>query len=121
MYHESLFMHQNNFAIIANTSFNLLLLQILVVVVLKEESHPQLETWVIDKMARIGQVAIVGGDDGIAVVRKEVIIDPETGLLIEVQHIKAAVDIGGGDIAVREQKKIRVIGVAVCHYKSIRV
>ena len=63
-------------------------------------------------MARIGQVAVVGGDDGIAVVRKEVIIDPETGLLIEVQHIKAAVDIGGGDIAVREQKKIRVIGVA---------
>ena len=63
-------------------------------------------------MARIGQVAVVGGDDGTAVVRKEVIIDPETGLLIEVQHIKAAVDIGGGDIAVREQKKIRVIGVA---------
>ena len=38
------FMHENNFAIIANISFNLLLLQIFVVVVLKDQSHPQLET-----------------------------------------------------------------------------
>lgn len=58
-----------------------------------------------------GKVSVVGSEDGVVVVKKEIILDPETGLLLEVEHIKAAVDIGGGNIAIREQKRIRGIAM----------
>jgi hypothetical protein len=58
-----------------------------------------------------GRVAIVAAEDGVAVIKKEVIVDPESGVLMEVETTKVAVDVGGGNIAVREQKRIR--GVVV--------
>lgn len=55
------------------------------------------------------QVRIAVAEDGMVAVKKEVIIDPETGLLVEVEKVVVAVDVGDGRVAVREQQ--RVVGV----------
>jgi hypothetical protein len=65
-----------------------------------------------------GRVAIVAAEDGVAVIKKEVIVDPESGVLMEVETTKVAVDVGGGNIAVREQKRIR--GVVVQRPSEVR-
>ena len=63
-------------------------------------------------MARIGgQVAIAATEDGVALVKKEIIVDPESGLLLEVENVKIAVDVGGGNIVVKEEQRIKGIHV----------
>lgn len=57
------------------------------------------------------QVRIAVAEDGMVAVKKEVIADPETGMLLEVEKVIVAVDAGDGRIAVREQQ--RIVGVQV--------
>ena len=63
-------------------------------------------------MAVVGQqVRIAGGDDYLVATKKEVIVDPERGIAVEVEKQVVAVDLGDGRIAVREQQ--RVTGAAI--------
>ena len=63
-------------------------------------------------MAIVGQqVRIAGGDDYLVATKKEVIVDPERGIAVEVEKQVVAVDLGDGRIAVREQQ--RVTGAAI--------
>ena len=58
-------------------------------------------------MAVVGQqVRIVGGDNHIVATKKEVIVDPERGIAVEVEKQVVAVDLGDGRIAVREQQRV---------------
>ena len=61
------------------------------------------------------QVRVAVAEDGMVAVKKEVIIDPETGLLLEVEKVVVAADIGGGRIAVREQQRIVGVQVVSCN------
>ena len=50
------------------------------------------------------------GEDCAVAVETDTIIDPESGLAVQVEKVTAAVDLGNGNVAVRQQQ--RVIGVA---------
>lgn len=66
----------------------------------------------IDIMAVVGgRVAIAATNDGVAVIKKELIVDPESGLILEAENIKVAVDVGDGNIVVREQQRIKGVHV----------
>ena len=52
------------------------------------------------------QVRVAGGDDHFIAVQKDVIIDPKSGLAVEVEKVAVGVDLGDGNIAVRQQERV---------------
>ena len=73
-------------------------------------------------MAVARQIQIHAEEDGVVAVQKDTIVDPELGIVAEVEKVVAAVDIGGGQIAVMEQNRVRAIKAIPtqvghsCHY-----
>jgi uncharacterized protein (DUF2345 family) len=58
-------------------------------------------------MAVIGQqVHIAAGEDHLVATKKEVLVDAERGIAVEVEKKIVAVDLGDGRIAVREQERV---------------
>lgn len=53
---------------------------------------------------------MVAGDDCAVKIERDTIFDPQSGVAIQVEKVTAAVDLGDGNIAVRQQQ--RVVGVA---------
>ncbi len=63
-------------------------------------------------MAVVGtQVRVEEGPNHIVVVKRELLVDPERGIAVEVEKKIVAVDLGDGRIAVQEQQ--RLIGTAL--------
>ena len=59
-------------------------------------------------MAMIGrQTRVTATDDGVVAVQRDVIIDRELGIAAEVEKVVVAVDLGGGNIAVAEQQRVK--------------
>ncbi len=57
------------------------------------------------------RVQIIEGEDHVVAVKTERIIDPESGVAIEVEKAIIAVDLGDGRIAVQERE--RVVGAMI--------
>ena len=56
------------------------------------------------------RVQIAAGEDCAVKVERDTIYDPQRGIAVQVEKVTAAVDLGDGNIAVRQQQ--RVVGVA---------
>ena len=54
---------------------------------------------------------VMVGEDHAVAVKRELIVDPESGMAIQVEKAVVAVDLGDGRVAVQERQ--RLIGVAV--------
>lgn len=63
------------------------------------------------EMAAMQREMVIATDEGIAVIKKQVIIDPESGLAVEVENAKIAVDVGGGNVLVQEQQRVRGVHI----------
>ena len=62
-------------------------------------------------MAAMQREMVIATDEGVAVIKKQVIIDPESGLAVEVENAKIAVDVGGGNVLVQEQQRVRGVHI----------
>lgn len=62
-------------------------------------------------MAVARQVRIAAGADHVVAVQKEIMVDPESGIAVQVEKTTVAVDLGDGNIAVQERQTI--IGAVV--------
>lgn len=60
-------------------------------------------------MAVARQIQVHAEEDGVVAVQRDVIVDPEMGIVAEVEKVVAAVDVGDGKIAVVEQNRVRAI------------
>lgn len=58
-------------------------------------------------MAVARQIEIHKGKDGVVAVRRDVIVDPELGIAAEVEKVVAAVDVGGGKVALLEATQVK--------------
>ena len=58
-------------------------------------------------MAVARQIEIHKGEDGVVAVRRDVIVDPELGTAAEVEKVVAAVDVGGGKVALLEATQVK--------------
>ena len=58
-------------------------------------------------MAVARQVQVAAGEDGFVAVQRDVIVDPELGIAAEVEKVVVAVDVGGGNVAVMEQNRVK--------------
>ena len=61
------------------------------------------------QMAVARQIEIHKGEDGVVAVRRDVIVDPELGIAAEVEKVIAAVDVGGGKVALLEKTRVKAI------------
>lgn len=57
---------------------------------------------------------VIAGDDHAIAVKREVVVDPESGVAVQVEKAVIAVDLGDGRVAVQERE--RLIGVQVRLY-----
>jgi len=62
-------------------------------------------------------VQVAAGDNCAVAIERDTIIDPQSGLAVQVEKITAAVDLGDGNVAVRQQQ--RVIGVAASTTRQV--
>ena len=53
------------------------------------------------------QVQVAATDDGVVAVQRDVVVDRERGIAVEVEKVVVAVDVGGGNIAVAEQQRVK--------------
>ena len=60
-------------------------------------------------VASAEQVQVVITDKGAMAVKRKVIVDPESGIVAVVENEIVAVDVGGGRIVTREQKRVQAI------------
>ena len=58
------------------------------------------------EMAVASEIEIHKAEDGVVAVRRDVIVDPELGIAAEVEKVVAAVDVGGGKVALLEKTKV---------------
>ena len=61
------------------------------------------------KMAVAGEVVIVGGEDGLVAVRRDVIVDPENDVVAEVERVLVAREDDNGNVAVMQQNRVRAV------------
>lgn len=61
-------------------------------------------------MAALQRQVVIATEDGVAVIDKQLIVDPESGVILEVEKAKVAVDTGDG-IVVHEQQRIKGVRV----------
>ena len=61
-------------------------------------------------MAALQQRQVIATEDGVAVIDKQLIVDPESGVILEVEKAKMAVDTGDG-IVVCEQQRVKGVRV----------
>ena len=60
-------------------------------------------------VASAEQVQVVITDKGAMAIKRKVIVDPESGIVAVVESEIVAVDVGGGRIVTREQKRVQAI------------
>ena len=60
-------------------------------------------------MAVARQIEIHAEENGVVAVQRDTIVDPERGIVAEVEKVVTAVDAGEGRVAVVEQNRLKAI------------
>ena len=58
------------------------------------------------------EVQIAAGDNHAVAVERNIIVDPELGVVAKVENVAVAVDLGDGNVGIAQQQKIVGIGLA---------